>query len=145
MRQVREASTAQGLAGCTTAGGRQCGQTYSRGSCRSVAQAFADCIWVLNLLSCCWTDASYFVLWTVFKASAALARKKGKNLHDDVAIFWHKKKTSEFSVIFCTVSNALCAGPFKLWVGTFPQGQWEADSEWILVSQCFLGLLCNLL
>ncbi|KAF6120263.1 minichromosome maintenance complex component 3 associated protein [Phyllostomus discolor] len=27
-------------------------------------------------------------------ASAALARKKGKNLHDDVTIFWHRKKTS---------------------------------------------------
>ncbi|KAM5281214.1 germinal-center associated nuclear protein [Ctenodactylus gundi] len=27
-------------------------------------------------------------------ASAALARKKGKNLHKDVAIFWHKKKIS---------------------------------------------------
>lgn len=27
-------------------------------------------------------------------ASAALARKKGKGLHEDVAIFWHKKKIS---------------------------------------------------
>ncbi|TKC35343.1 hypothetical protein EI555_008951, partial [Monodon monoceros] len=27
-------------------------------------------------------------------ASAALARKKGKGLHKDMAIFWHKKKTS---------------------------------------------------
>lgn len=48
----------------------------------------------------CSPDASDFVFLTVFQASAALARKKGKNLHDDVSIFWHKKKTSEFSVIF---------------------------------------------
>lgn len=55
--------------------------------------------------------SSYFVLWTVFQASAALARKKGKGLHKDMAIFWHKKKTSEFSVDLCTVSAALCARP----------------------------------
>lgn len=51
---------------------------------------------------------SFFVLWTVFQASAALARKKGKDLHKDMTIFWHKKKLSEFSVVLCTVSPALC-------------------------------------
>uniref|UniRef100_A0A8C5NXG4 Germinal-center associated nuclear protein n=1 Tax=Jaculus jaculus TaxID=51337 RepID=A0A8C5NXG4_JACJA len=33
-------------------------------------------------------------------ASAALARKKGKNLHKDVAIFWHKKKSSPNKKLF---------------------------------------------
>lgn len=45
--------------------------------------------------------ASYFVLWTVFQASAALARKKGKGLHKDMVLFWHKKKISEFLAILC--------------------------------------------
>ncbi|XP_049641597.1 germinal-center associated nuclear protein [Suncus etruscus] len=34
-------------------------------------------------------------------ASAALARKKGKGLHEDVTIFWHKKKISPNKKPFC--------------------------------------------
>ncbi|XP_012665735.1 germinal-center associated nuclear protein [Otolemur garnettii] len=34
-------------------------------------------------------------------ASAALARKKGKGLHKDMAIFWHKKKISPNKKPFC--------------------------------------------
>lgn len=49
-------------------------------------------------------DASHFELWTVFQASAALARKKGKKgLPEETSIFWHKKKISEFSDILCSI------------------------------------------
>lgn len=49
-------------------------------------------------------DASCFELWTVFQASAALARKKGKKgLPEETSIFWHKKKMSEFSDILCSL------------------------------------------
>lgn len=56
---------------------------------------------------CCTKLGSHLALWTLSQASAALARKKGKGLHEDVAIFWHKKKISEFSVMLCRVSSAL--------------------------------------
>lgn len=46
--------------------------------------------------------------------SAALARKKGKGLHKDMAIFWHKKKISEFAVILGIVSSSLCPRPSEL-------------------------------
>lgn len=67
----------------------------------------ANCIWEFNLISCGLRMALYSVLWAVFQASAALARKKGKGLHKDMTIFWHKKKISEFPSFFAQ-SPVLC-------------------------------------
>uniref|UniRef100_A0A8D1CP38 Germinal-center associated nuclear protein n=1 Tax=Sus scrofa TaxID=9823 RepID=A0A8D1CP38_PIG len=65
-------------------------QLVEVGSCTKSA----NCIWEFNLISCGLRMALYSVLWAVFQASAALARKKGKGLHKDMTIFWHKKKIS---------------------------------------------------
>ncbi|XP_055975521.1 germinal-center associated nuclear protein [Sorex fumeus] len=43
-------------------------------------------------------------------ASAALARKKGKGLHEDMAIFWHKKKISPNKKSFCLKEKKLNEG-----------------------------------
>lgn len=96
--QVREVRAV-----AATARGRWCGQnTYRWRRCAPV-QRSVQCIWVFNLSCFRLLMSSYFVLWTIFQASAALARKKGKGLHEDMAIFWHKKKISEFLVILCSL------------------------------------------
>lgn len=47
------------------------------------------------MFQCC--DANRFVYsaFVFFQASAALARKKAKELHKDIVTFWQKKKTSK--------------------------------------------------
>lgn len=44
---------------------------------------------------CCDDDRFSYPAFGLFQASAALARKKAKELHKDIVTFWQKKKTSK--------------------------------------------------
>lgn len=81
-------------------------------------------------------------LRAVFQASAALARKKGKGLHKDMVIFWHKKKISECSVTVCAV-GWLCR-PLAVHRVFFPKARGMANPPASHVSYLFLGAFINL-
>lgn len=88
-----------------------------------------------SMCGCCGLRSpSHVVLWTFSQASAALARKKGKGLHEDVAIFWHKKKISEFPVAL-SQSLMLCVqGTWSFEWAPFPRPRGPPCASCVSVS-----------
>jgi len=54
-------------------------------------------LWRKVQCACWWCDANRFSYSAsvFFQASAAIARKRAKELHKDIVTFWQKKKTSK--------------------------------------------------